>query len=49
MTQTSNSPARQRILAAADELFRQVGIRGVGVEAIAEATDTTKMTLYRHF
>ena len=49
MTQTSNSPARQRILAAADELFRQVGIRGVGVEAIAEAADTTKMTLYRHF
>jgi AcrR family transcriptional regulator len=40
---------RQRILAAADELFRRVGIRGVGVEAIAEAAGTTKMTLYRHF
>ena len=42
-------PPRQRILAAADELFRRVGIRGVGVEAIAEAAGTNKMTLYRHF
>jgi AcrR family transcriptional regulator len=49
MTQTSSSPARERILAAADDLFRRVGIRGVGVEAIAEAANTTKMTLYRHF
>jgi len=42
-------PPRQRILAAADDLFRRVGIRGVGVEAIAEAAGTNKMTLYRHF
>ena len=42
-------PPRQRILAAADDLFRRFGIRGVGVEAIAEAADTNKMTLYRHF
>jgi AcrR family transcriptional regulator len=42
-------PPRQRILDAADELFRRVGIRGVGVEAIAEAAGTNKMTLYRHF
>ena len=42
-------PPRQRILEAADELFRRVGIRGVGVEAIAEAAGTNKMTLYRHF
>ena len=40
---------RQRILDAADDLFRRVGIRGVGVEAIAEAAGTNKMTLYRHF
>ena len=40
---------RTRILDAADELFRRVGIRGVGVEAIAEAAGTNKMTLYRHF
>ena len=42
-------PPRQRILAAADDLFRRVGIRGVGVDAIAEAAGTNKMTLYRHF
>src|SRR5439155_25831498 len=33
----------------ADDLFRTQGIRGVGVEAIAEAAGTNKMTLYRHF
>ena len=51
MTQTPpvQLPPRQRILAAADDLFRRVGIRGVGVEAIAEAAGTNKMTLYRHF
>jgi len=48
-TPTTTPPPRQRILAAADELFRRVGIRGVGVEAIAEAAGTNKMTLYRHF
>jgi AcrR family transcriptional regulator len=30
-------------------LFRRIGIRGVGVDAIAEAAGTNKMTLYRHF
>src|SRR2546425_10585722 len=40
---------RERILAAADDLFHQQGIRGVGVEAIAEAAGTNKMTLYRYF
>src|SRR5215207_3404283 len=42
-------PPRQRILEAADDLFRRIGIRGVGVDAIAEAAGTNKMTLYRHF
>lgn len=42
-------PPRERILQAADDLFVRYGIRGVGVEAIAEAADTNKMTLYRHF
>jgi AcrR family transcriptional regulator len=45
----SSQPPRQRILDAADDLFRRIGIRGVGVEAIAEAAGTNKMTLYRHF
>src|SRR5262245_45101622 len=42
-------PPRSRILAAAAELFYRHGIRAVGVEAIAEAAGTNKMTLYRHF
>jgi AcrR family transcriptional regulator len=42
-------PPRARILAAAGDLFYRHGIRAVGVEAIAEAAGTNKMTLYRHF
>lgn len=42
-------PPRARILAAAADLFYRHGIRAVGVEAIAEAAATNKMTLYRHF
>lgn len=43
------TPPRERILAAASDLFYRHGIRAVGVEAIAEAAGTNKMTLYRHF
>ena len=46
---TKQAPPRERILAAASELFYRHGIRAVGVEAIAEAAGTNKMTLYRHF
>lgn len=42
-------PPRARLLAAAADLFYRHGIRAVGVEAIAEAAGTNKMTLYRHF
>ena len=42
-------PPRQRILTAAGELFYRHGIRSVGVDWIAEAAGTNKMTLYRHF
>src|SRR3977135_3935780 len=42
-------PPRDGILAAAGDLFYRHGIRAVGVEAIAEAAGTNKMTLYRHF
>jgi AcrR family transcriptional regulator len=45
----SQVPPRERILVAASELFYRHGIRAVGVEAIAEAAGTNKMTLYRHF
>jgi AcrR family transcriptional regulator len=40
---------RERIMATAQDLFHRHGIRGVGVETIAEAAGTNKMTLYRHF
>jgi len=46
---TSQLPPRERILAASRDLFYRHGIRAVGVEAIAEAAATNKMTLYRHF
>ena len=40
---------RERIVETAQDLFHRHGIRGVGVDAIAEAAGTNKMTLYRHF
>jgi AcrR family transcriptional regulator len=42
-------PPRERIVSTASELFREHGIRGIGVDAIADAALTNKMTLYRHF
>ncbi|HEY7247532.1 MAG TPA: TetR/AcrR family transcriptional regulator [Xanthobacteraceae bacterium] len=42
-------PPRERILATAADLFYRKGIRAVGVDSIAEAAGTNKMTLYRHF
>ena len=42
-------PPRDRILAVAADLFYRHGIRTVGVDSIAEAAGTNKMTLYRHF
>jgi AcrR family transcriptional regulator len=46
--ESSLSP-RARILKTARALFYRQGIRAVGVDAIAEAAETNKMTLYRHF
>jgi AcrR family transcriptional regulator len=40
---------RERIVVCAQDLFHRHGIRGVGVDAIAAAAGTNKMTLYRHF
>lgn len=42
-------PPRERILAVARELFYRHGVHPVGVELIAEAAQSNKMTLYRHF
>jgi AcrR family transcriptional regulator len=49
ISRRSTIPVRARILVAAGDLFHKQGIRGVGVEAIAEAAQTNKMTLYRYF
>jgi hypothetical protein len=46
--QGGSPPPRERILAAARELFYRRGIHAVGVDAIAAAAGTNKMTLYRH-
>ena len=40
---------RERILGTARDLFYRDGIRAVGVETIAAAAGTNKMTLYRNF
>jgi AcrR family transcriptional regulator len=46
---TASLRPRERIVRTARDLFRKHGIRGIGVDAIADAARTNKMTLYRHF
>jgi AcrR family transcriptional regulator len=41
--------ARERILAAAYELFSKRGIRAVGTEEVLAKAEVAKSTLYRHF
>ena len=43
------SEARQRILATADRLFYQEGIRAVGIDRIIAEAEVAKMSLYKHF
>ncbi|THV19826.1 TetR/AcrR family transcriptional regulator [Peteryoungia ipomoeae] len=45
MTETTAA----RIIAAAETLFYEHGLRSVGVDAIAERAGVTKRTLYNHF
>jgi AcrR family transcriptional regulator len=48
--QRASSPrAKERILAAAYDLFSRYGIRAVGIDAIIERSGVARMTLYRHF
>jgi AcrR family transcriptional regulator len=44
-----SAKARDRILAAAYDLFSRQGIRAVGIDAIIEQSGVARMTLYRHF
>lgn len=41
--------ARERVLAAAYELFSRQGTRKVGIDAIVARAGVAKMSLYRHF
>ena len=43
------TPAGERLLTAAAELFYRRGIRAVGVDLVAEVAGTTKKTLYDRF
>jgi AcrR family transcriptional regulator len=43
------TPAGERLLTAAADLFYRRGIRAVGVDVVAEAAGTTKKTLYDRF
>ena len=45
----NKAKTRQRLLAAARELFYGDGICATGVSAVAERAGVTKMTLYAHF
>ena len=44
-----NPERRERILAAAEELFLRNGLRGTSMEAIAKAAGVAKPTLYAYF
>src|SRR3989337_1298111 len=46
---TTRASARDRILAAAYELFSQRGVRDVGVDEIISHSGVAKATLYKHF
>jgi AcrR family transcriptional regulator len=48
-SKTNRKRARDKILAAADELFYGQGIRAVGVDAIAKRAGVSKISLYRNF
>lgn len=45
----SARPARERILASAQELFYRDGIRATGVDRVIAEAGVTKVTFYRHF
>lgn len=46
---TSRVPVRDRILAAASELFYREGVQNVGIDRIIAESGVAKMSLYNHF
>lgn len=47
--QRAPAPAKLRILATADELFYEEGIRTVGIDRLISASVVTKATFYKHY
>jgi AcrR family transcriptional regulator len=45
----TSSPARERLLQAATDLFYNEGIHSVGVDRIIEVAGITRATMYKHF
>ncbi|PRZ43877.1 TetR family transcriptional regulator [Antricoccus suffuscus] len=41
--------ARERILSASQQLFRDQGINGTGIDQLCAAAEVSKRTLYQHF
>ncbi|MEL6380993.1 MAG: TetR/AcrR family transcriptional regulator [Cyanobacteria bacterium J06626_18] len=48
-TQSSRLSARDRILAAASDLFYREGVQNVGIDRIIAESGVAKMSLYNHF
>lgn len=48
-TADKSRSGRERILAAAYDLFSRSGIRAIGVDTITDEAEVAKMTLYRNF
>lgn len=48
-TKSGALPARERILAAAHQLFYRDGFRATGIDRIIAEASVTKVTFYRHF
>jgi AcrR family transcriptional regulator len=49
MTTTDRVPARERLLAAAEELFYEEGVHSVGIDRVIERAGVAKATLYSTF
>ena len=41
--------ARERIVSAAQQLFRDQGINGTGMDQLCAVAEVSKRTLYQHF
>ena len=48
-TSLPRRPARERLLAAADELFYQEGVQSVGIDKVVERAGVAKASLYSNF